>query len=157
MKRLLLLGVLSLSACQMPDVQSTPSDPLSHLKEITQADLITTLRIANAVKPPDQMAIQCVTYLQGLLAPSDGTTGFIPPTGIASTFETARLGIRMGTGAMSSSAQNDALLIACGPLAISVGNDVVHGALALTNLGSFPRFLLSLLPIVGSIQGVHTP
>ena len=145
MKRLALITLMALARCApMP---SKPPDLATAIGQLTQKDLQTTIDIASSVTPPDTMAIMCATYLQLSLASLQSGKGFITPTGAASTLETARLGYRAALGGISPQ-QHDQIIVNCGPLAISVANDVAQGALTLSNAGGFQKFLMGLIPMV---------
>lgn len=137
--------MLLLAGCTAQQT-TAPNDLWTALSQLTDQDLATTIQIADSVNPPDQETIQCATYLRAAL-PSlqGGAQGFIPPTGIASTFETARLVYMQSLGGLSSQ-QHQALEIACGPLAISVQVALAQGALVIGTggPGAFIRMLLAL-------------
>lgn len=138
-----------------PQQRATASSQniLQLLLQIAQTDLTTTIQIANAVPPPigpDVAQIKCATFLQGFiptLAPNAGA-GLIAPTGIISTFETARAGAMIaesGTGGLSIGQQSQ-LDDACGALAVSTARLVAVGGLniALVNGNSYVQMLLAL-------------
>lgn len=147
-KRALLLAFL-LGGCVQPiSPPVTPQKLVALLVQITQADLATTIQIAASVSPPDLESIQCARFLQDFIPTLSGPSHtFIPPTGVASTFETLRIGAMQATSGIGlSGSQHQALDIACGPLALSVEWQVTTGAMTLATAGpsTFVQMLLAL-------------
>lgn len=147
-KRALIL-VLLLGGCVQPiSPPVTPQKLVALLVQITQADLATTIQIAASVSPPDLESIQCARFLQDFIPTLSGPSHtFIPPTGIASTFETLRIGAMQATSGIGMSAsQHQALDIACGPIALSTEYMFATGAITISGAGpsAFVQMLLAL-------------
>jgi hypothetical protein len=169
MGRWALLAAL-LAGCTLPPPGQqqpiTPQQLVNLIAQITQQDLETTIQIANSVTPPDVESIQCATFLEGFVPGLAGTQHtFIPPTGVASTFETLRLGwIEANSGVGLTPAQNQALEMACGPLALNTEYLVATGAITVASgvgASNFIQMLLALghsnLPLpVPSPAAVHS-
>lgn len=130
MKRL--LPLLLLAGCVGNPLPTTDAQLVAALTKIEQTDLTTAIQIAQSVTPPDVEAIQCSEGLE-LLIPQllPPPHQFIQPTGIASTFETLRIGwmeANSGTDLMTP-AMHQQLEMACGPLALNTEYMAVQGIL----------------------------
>ena len=138
-----------LAGCQLPPQGGTtsPQQLVTLISQITQADLASTIQIAASVSPPDMESIQCARFLQDFIPTLAGTPHqLIPPTGIASTFETLRIAaMQAQSGIGLTPAQHQALDIACGPLALSVEYQVTTGILSMpVTPSAFIQMLLAL-------------
>ena len=147
----IILGIFFLLAgCTVPPQSQpvTPTQLVTLISQITQQDLQTTIDIASSVSPPDLESIMCARFLQGFVPSLVGTPHtFIPPTGVASTFETLRIGaMEASSGIGLSSTQHQALEMACGALAINTEYQVAVGAIAVANINpsAFLQMLLAL-------------
>ena len=115
----------SSSASILSSKPTASATPLGGLAQITHTDLQTAIKIASSTTPQDVVAVQCYTFLDNqLTALQGGGTGFIPPAGVVSTFETGRIGAEKLQAGLLTAAQRTALDMACGPLALSIQGDL---------------------------------
>lgn len=113
------------STASTPTVARTASVTNGGLAQITHDDLQTAIKIAQSTTPPDVVAAQCYKFLDDqLTALQGGTSGFIPPAGVVSVFETGRIGAEKLQAGLLSPAQRVEVDQNCGPLALSIQGDL---------------------------------
>lgn len=112
-----------------PTTASTPTPAATAnesggLAQITHQDLQTAIQIATAANKT--VDVQCFTFLDNQLTSLQGAgSGFIPPTGAISAFETGRIGGEKLQSGLLTPAQRTALDLACGPMILSIQGDLV--------------------------------